>query len=116
MALPRAVDKWRAHDSACLLCLCGLRDFAAELWAQALGEARADLRLPPATIICRYDGWLGLSPLTPEEEAGIFQHIEDALDDTRWQRFGIWQLFFCIQWAVFTLALLRQLIASHGGI
>lgn len=83
--------------------------------AQVLAEARADLHLPPATIICRYDGWLGLSPLLPEEEAGIMSHIEDALADTRWARWGIWQAFFAIQWAVIVLALLRQLIESHGG-
>ena len=86
-----------------------------EALALAIRQALAELRLAPATVICRYDGWLGLLPLSQSAEEVFCAHIGDALADTRWQRFGPWHLFFGVQWAVFALVLLRQIIHITGG-
>lgn len=83
--------------------------------ALALRQAMRELQLEPATVICRYDGWLGLAPLTPETEAALFVHIEEALADTKWQQRGGWQLFFGVQWLVLCLALLFQYLTMSGG-
>lgn len=72
-------------------------------------------RLTPATVICRVNGWLGLTPLTPAQEKRLIAHLDDALAETKWRRFGVWQLFFGIQWAVLSLALVLQYAQFRGG-
>ena len=84
--------------------------------ALAIRQALSDESLPPATVICRYDGWIGLTPLDEDVQARFVAHLDDALEDTRWRRFGLWQLFFGIQGAVLVLALLRQFLEIHGGL
>ncbi|MEE0434716.1 MAG: hypothetical protein UDB11_04825 [Peptococcaceae bacterium] len=83
--------------------------------ALALRQAISELHLEPAAVVCRYDGWLGLSPLTAETEKALFLHIEEALADTKWQRRGGWQLFFGVQWLVLCLALVVQYLTMSGG-
>ncbi len=84
--------------------------------ALAIRQTLSDESLPPATVICRYDGWIGLTPLDEDVQARFVAHLDDALEDTRWRRFGLWQLFFGIQGAVLVLALLRQFLEIHGGL
>lgn len=86
-----------------------------EALAMAIRQALQEQRLAPAAVICRYDGWLGLAPMAPEAEAALIAHIDDALADTRWQRWGAWQLFFGVQWAVFALMLVHQSVHLSGG-
>lgn len=73
-------------------------------------------RLAPATVIFRYDGWLGVAPLEEAKEETLIKHLDDALDDTKWKKFGVWQFFFGVQWAVVCLMLVRQAITMSGGI
>ncbi|MEE0511478.1 MAG: hypothetical protein UDG94_09625 [Peptococcaceae bacterium] len=87
-----------------------------DMVAQAIRESLQETRLPPATVICRYDGWLGLTPLAPETEHILIKHLDDALADSKWQRFGIWHLFFGVQWAVLCVALIRQFVELRGGV
>lgn len=87
-----------------------------EALAMAIRQALQEEKLPPATVICRYDGWLGLTPLDEMVQTRLIEHLEDALEDTKWCRFGLWQLFFGIQGGVLVLALLRQFLETHGGL
>lgn len=83
--------------------------------AQAIKETLQLEGLPPATVVFRYDGWIGLTPLTDAQEKTLLTHLHDALDDTKWRKWGLWQLFFGAQWLVFVLMLLRQALTIYGG-
>lgn len=87
-----------------------------DMLAQAIRETLQKERLTPATVICRYDGWLGLTPMLPESEAALMEHLNEALADSKWRRFGIWQLFFGVQWAVLCVAVIRQFLVFRGGL
>lgn len=87
-----------------------------DMLAQAIRESLQDAQLPPATVICRSDGWLGLTPLAPESEQLLIDHLNDALADSKWQRFGLWHLFFGVQWAVMCVTLIRQFLEIRGGV
>ena len=76
--------------------------------ALALRQALQQEGLPPATAILRYDGWLGLTVLAEESEKRLLACLDEALAESKWRRFGSWQLFFGVQGAVLVLALLRN--------
>lgn len=83
--------------------------------AQAVRETLQLEGLPPATVVLRYDGWVGLAPLTDYQESVLCDHLNDCLEDTKWQRWGWWQLFFGVQWAVIGLMLINHAINMSGG-
>ena len=83
--------------------------------SQALKETLQLEGLPPATVIFRYDGWIGFTPLSDSQEKMLNTHLDDALDDTKWRKSGPWQVFFGAQWMVLILMLLRQAITMSGG-
>ena len=83
--------------------------------SQALKETLQLEGLPPATVIFRYDGWIGLTTLSDSQEKTLNTHLDDALDDTKWRKSGPWQVFFGAQWMVLILMLLRQAITMSGG-
>lgn len=83
--------------------------------AQALKETLQWEGLPPATVVFRYDGWIGFTPLHTSQEEALCTHLNDALADTKWCKFGVWQAFFGAQWLVLILMLLRQAITMSGG-
>ena len=83
--------------------------------AQAIKETLQLEGLAPATVVFRYDGWIGLTPLSDRQERTLMTHLDDALDDTKWRKVGFWQMFFGAQWMVLLLMLLRHAITMSGG-
>ena len=83
--------------------------------ALCIRQTLQEENLPPATVICRLNGRLGLSPLTDAQQKRLFAHLDDALENTRWRRFGPWQWFFGLQWAILCLTLVLQYVLIRGG-
>ena len=118
VALSGKLDDRRVLDSAGLLRFRRLSADPAGVWPTPL------VRFSRRRIHARY-GHLrrpragdpsGAFRRKPAVQARFIAHLDDALEDTRWRRFGLWQLFFGIQGAVLVLALLRQFLEIHGGL
>ncbi|MDO4280928.1 MAG: hypothetical protein Q4C56_04800 [Peptococcaceae bacterium] len=89
---------------------------AYETVARAIVETLQSERLAPAAVILRYEGVLLLEPMRAESQAALFKHLADALDDSRWRRWGTWQAFFGAQWLAMVLWLVLAFFGRGGGI
>lgn len=68
--------------------------------ALAIRQGLQEERLAPAAVILRYEGLLGFSATTEEQEARLLGHINDALWDTKFTKNTRWLIFFGSQWLV----------------
>ena len=89
---------------------------AYETVAKVIDETLQRFCLPPATIIFRRDGWLGLMPLEDEVQEELMKRLHEATEDSKWQKWGAWHFFFGVQWLVICLMLLYRVIEMSGGI
>ena len=89
---------------------------AYETVAKVIDETLQRFCLPPATIIFRRDGWLGLMPLEDEVQEELMKRLHEATEDSKWQKWGAWHFFFGVQWLIMCLMLLYRVIEMSGGI
>lgn len=51
----------------------------------------------PADVLFKYEGFLGLAPMSEQREKDFFKEIDQTLEDTKWCSWSLWHTMFAFQ-------------------